>query len=121
MPEFELYGGAGEKKFGKLSRVLETKRKLNSFIQQSNDGPERDLFYKLTRLLDDTDLHLLKGEDFLKNNPQNADSIFTTLSLNGKEIIALENARRKTIYESMDLSEIGKINNSIKLLRRRKR
>ncbi len=117
LPEFELYGGAGEKKFGKLSRVLETKRKLNSFIQQSNDGPERDLFYKLTRLLDDTDLHLLKGEDFLKNNPQNADSIFTTLSLNGKEIIALENARRKTIYESMDLSEIGKINNSIKLLR----
>jgi len=117
LPEFELFGGAGEKKFGKLSRVLETKRKINKYIQQSDDGAERDLFYKLTRLLDDTDLHRLKGENFLKNNPQNADSIFTTLELNGKQIIALENARGKNIYKSMSFDEIGKINNSIRLLR----
>jgi len=117
LPDFALYGGAGEKKFGKLSRVLETKRRINKYIQQADDGPERDLFYKLSRLLDDTDLHKLKGEDFLKNNPQNADSIFTTLELNGREIIALENARGKNIYESLSFDEIGKINKSIKLLR----
>ena len=60
---------------------------------------------------------MLEGEDFLKNNPENADSIFTTLELNGREIIALENARGKNIYESLSFDEIGKINKSIKLLR----
>ena len=35
----------------------------------------------LTRLLDDADLHKLKGEDFLKNNPENADSIFYSIRI----------------------------------------
>ena len=108
---------AGQQPFGKLTRVLETKRKLNLFIAQSSDSKERELFYTLTRLLDDADLHALKGEDFLKNNPDNADSIFTILGLKGKEIIQLENARGKNIFETMSFDEISKINESINLLR----
>jgi|TARA_A100001391_G_scaffold47862_2_gene28541 hypothetical protein len=103
--------------FGKLTRVLETKRKLNAFISQANDSKERELFYTLTRLLDDADLHALKGEDFLKNNPKEADSIFTVLGLNGREIIKLENAKGKNIFGTMSFDEIKKINESIDLLR----
>ena len=116
LPSFEAFG-EGVQKFGKLTRVLETKRKLNLFIAQSSDSKERELFYTLTRLLDDADLHALKGEDFLKNNPDNADSIFTILGLKGKEIIQLENAKGKNIFETMSFDEISKINESINLLR----
>jgi len=62
----------------------------------------------LTRLLDDADLHALKGEDFLKNNPKEADSIFTVLGLNGREIIKLENAKGKNIFGTMSFDEIKK-------------
>ena len=53
LPRFNEF--AGQQPFGKLTRVLETKRKLNAFISQSKDSKERDLFYTLTRLLDDAD------------------------------------------------------------------
>ena len=108
---------AGQQPFGKLTRVLETKRKLNAFISQANDSKERELFYTLTRLLDDADLHALKGEDFLKNNPDNADSIFTVLGLKGNEVIKLENAKGKMIFDTMSFDEIAKVNESIDLLR----
>jgi len=108
---------AGQQPFGKLTRVLETKRKLNAFITQANDSKERELFYTLTRLLDDADLHVLKGEDFLKNNPENADSIFTVLGLKGNEVIKLENAKGKMIFDTMSFDEIAKVNESIDLLR----
>ena len=117
LPRFEIYGEAGKEKFGKLSRVLEAKRSINSYIQQSSDTAERDLFYKLTRMLDDTDLHKLKGEDYLKQHPQDADSIFTTLGLNGRELIKLENARGKNIFQTVSFDEISKVNESIDLLR----
>jgi len=107
----------GQQPFGKLTRVLETKRKLNAFISQSKDSKERELFYTLTRLLDDADLHALKGEDFLKNNPENADSIFTVLGLKGNEVIKLENAKGKMIFDTMSFDEIAKVNESIDLLR----
>ena len=72
----------------------------------------------LTRLLDDADLHKLKGEDFLKNNPENADSIFTVLGLKGKQIIEFENVKGKNIYGTMDYADILKVNESIELLRK---
>ena len=115
LPRFNEF--AGQQPFGKLTRVLETKRKLNAFISQSKDSKERDLFYTLTRLLDDADLHALKGEDFLKNNPENADSIFTVLGLKGNEVIKLENAKGKMIFDTMSFDEIAKVNESIDLLR----
>ena len=115
LPRFNEF--AGQQPFGKLTRVLETKRKLNAFISQANDSKERELFYTLTRLLDDADLHALKGEDFLKNNPDNADSIFTVLGLKGNEVIKLENAKGKMIFDTMSFDEIAKVNESIDLLR----
>ena len=107
----------GFQEFGKLTRVLETKRKLNLFIAQSKDSKERELFYTLSRLLDDSDLHALKGEDFLQNNPDNANSIFTILGLKGREIIQLENAKGKNLFETISFDDIAKINESIDLLR----
>ena len=116
LPRFEVFG-EGAQKFGKLTRVLETKRKLNLFIAQSSDSKERELFYTLSRLLDDADLHKLKGEDFLQRFPDNADSIFTILGLKGREILQLENAKGKEIFGTISFDEIAKINESIDLLR----
>ena len=117
LPSFETEF-PGFQEFGKLTRVLETKRKLNLFIAQSSDSKERELFYTLSRLLDDADLHKFKGEDFLKNNPENAGSIFTILGLKGREIIQLENAKGKNIFGSMPFDDIAKVNESINLLRK---
>tara|TARA_R100000654_G_scaffold17285_5_gene36275 strand:- start:273 stop:3533 length:3261 start_codon:yes stop_codon:yes gene_type:complete len=117
LPRFE---GRFEDKvpFGKLSRVLETKRKINALISStSRESKERRLFLTLTRLLDDSDLHRLKGEDFLKNNPDNADSIFTILSLKGNELIELKNALGKNLFDTLSIDDIKKVNESINLLR----
>ena len=118
LPSFEAFGEAG-KPFGKLTRVLETKRRINKFIAVSKEATkERDLFYEVTRLLDDADLHKLKGENFLEQNPQNADSIFTVLGLKGGEIIKLEQERGLNLLkETMDFDDISKINQGIKALR----
>jgi hypothetical protein len=118
LPRFEAFGEAG-KPFGKLTRVLETKRRINKFIAISREATkERDLFYEITRLLDDADLHKLKGENFLEQNPQNADSIFTVLGLKGGEIIKLEQERGLDILkESLSFEDIGKINQGVKALR----
>ena len=51
----------GEKPYGKLTRVLELKRELNTFLAFAKETKETDLFFKLTRLLDDYDLHAAKG------------------------------------------------------------
>ena len=118
LPSFEAFGEAG-KPFGKLTRVLETKRRINKFIAVSKEATkERDLFYEVTRLLDDADLHKLKGENFLEQNPQNADSIFTVLGLKGGEIIKLEQERGLNLLkETMNFDDISKINQGIKALR----
>ena len=118
LPKFEAFGEAGTP-FGKLTRVLETKRRINKFITISKEATkERDLFYEVSRLLDDADLHKLKGENFLEQNPQNADSIFTVLGLKGGEIIELEQKRGiNLLKESMSFEDISKINQGIKALR----
>tara|TARA_R100000664_G_C2757898_1_gene146415 strand:- start:7 stop:3261 length:3255 start_codon:yes stop_codon:yes gene_type:complete len=115
IPLFETLPGV--QPYGKLTRVLEVKRKLNAFITQSNDSKERELFYTLTRLLDDADLHRIKGEDFLKNHPEKADSIFTVLGLNGADLVKYENAVGKNIFETVNFDEIAKLNEGINLLR----
>ena len=68
-------------------------------------------------MLDDADLHRIKGEDFLKNNPEKADSIFTVLSLKGKDLVKYENAVGRNIFETVDFDEIAKLNEGIDLLR----
>jgi hypothetical protein len=118
LPRFDLeFPDIEAKPFGKLSRIVETKRKLNASIQSSKATKERDLFITLTRLLDDADLHRLKGPNFLKENPENADSILTVLGLKGNEVIKLENAKGKMIFDTMSFDEIAKVNESIDLLR----
>lgn len=104
-------------RFGKLSRIVETKRKLNASVLGSKATKERDLFITLSRLLDDADLHRLKGPNYLKEHPQDADSILTVLGLKGNEIIKLENAKGKMIFDTMSFDDIAKINESIDLLR----
>jgi len=112
----------GEKPYGKLTRVLELKRELNTFLAFAKETKETDLFFKLTRLLDDYDLHAAKGPNFLKENPENADSIFTVLGLRGNQIIKNEAARQEKglpalFKESLSFENIGKINNATKALR----
>jgi len=104
-------------RFGKLSRIVETKRKLNASVLGSKATKERDLFITLSRLLDDADLHRLKGPNYLKEHPEDADSIFTVLGLKGNEVIKLENAKGKMIFDTMSFDDIAKINESIDLLR----
>jgi len=118
LPRFDLqFPDIEVQPFGKLSRIVETKRKLNTSIQSSKATKERDLFFTLTRLLDDADLHRLKGPNSLKENPDNADSILTVLGLKGNEVIKLENAKGKMIFDTMSFDEIAKVNESIDLLR----
>ena len=58
-----------------------------------------------------------KGPRLFKNNPDNANSIFTILGLKGREIIQLENAKGKNLFETITFDDIAKINESIDLLR----
>jgi|TARA_R100000081_G_C4819413_1_gene178231 hypothetical protein len=112
----------GEKPYGKLTRVLELKRELNQYLAFARESKETDLFFKLTRLLDDYDLHAAKNPNFLKENPENADSIFTVLGLKGNQIIKNEAARQEKglpvlFKDSISTENIGKINRATKALR----
>mgnify|MGYP003109900117 CR=1 FL=1 len=116
---------AGNQPFGKLTRVLETKRDLEKFLKVSTESKEADLFYTLSRLLDDYDLHAARGEVALRKLDENADSIFTMLGLRGGQVIKNVEARTKadksllpeTFEKELSNTQRIKINNAIEQLR----
>ena len=96
---------------GKLTQVRNIDSKIRNFIgKTSKSQPEREVFIKIQRLLDDTRYHKKKGID-LATNPDKANSILSTLAAPAGRVFG-------KLTNQLDNTQIKQINDSVKLLRK---
>jgi len=103
------------KPLSKLTQVRNVNYKLRNFISTtSKSQPERELFIKIQRLLDDSAYHLREGNDLFAS-PELANSILTSLGVAGTKVIA---EVEKKLGRALTNSQKKQINDAVKLLRK---
>ncbi len=100
---------------GKLTQVRNIDSKIRNFIgKTSKSQPEREVFIKIQRLLDDTRYHKKKGID-LATNPDKANSILSTLAAPAGRVFGKLNNTAAELNIPFDNATIAKIVNSARI------